>query len=276
MSDDEKMPTDAELDAALPDTGTEGIKDTTEGGDEDAEGNTDSGKTSEPAGSNPPADDGEEEGEATNDDRSRLGRKVANVERQLAEMNASLNRFFMPKMASTADVAIKTDDTTEEDDDYDSPMTRRDVKTFMEQETAKKEAATQTYFKNYVKSVYDIGTNEKDTALYGEVIKELDNVAKYPQQTGDAQIDARLNYLSARNTILEHKLRITPKTTPLDKNTRKDAGPPASYGGGNTNRQTSAKMPKLDADAQNYLDYMRSSGGPQLSDDEVIKILTAK
>ncbi len=203
-------------------------------------------------------------------DRSKLGRKVANMERQVTELSTNLTRFLsvQAKAAAPADLAAEVEL------DMDSPVTLREVREYIEGEARTRAQADQNYLKGYVQSVYQLGQGEEDAAVYDAVIKELDDSSKYPRHTGNAVVDARLNFLAAKSTVLEQRIKAGAKpSNPLKDNGKGKKAAPAQFGGDSVNRDAPApKQIALDADAQDFLAYTRKSGGPQITDEQLAKM----
>ena len=139
-----------------------------------------------------------------NAEKSKLGRKVAAMERNF--------NMFMEEMRQFATATAPKKAEVEEDDD--TPLTKKDVERYLEERSTKKALEEKAYSNKYITKMVTL-TEELDETVLDEVLTEVDS--KYnKKRTGNPDMDAQLDYLEAYNGILARKSG--KKSNPLEKN----------------------------------------------------------
>ena len=122
------------------------------------------------------------------------------------------------------------------------------------------QADQETYQKAYVSTMVSIGNGNEQ---HDEVVKEMMTNFNV-HRTGNPQIDAELNYAKAQAAVLS---RGATKTVPV----KGDKPVAAGVTVGSTNTQRKVTLPKLSAEAENFVAYMRRQGMTDESIAEALK-----
>ena len=184
-------------------------------------------------------------------ERSDLGRKVSAVHRRMDEMD---NKF--DRMLQYLESTVKPKDSLE-DLDENEPITRKDLERWQNEIKVKEEQQEIKYRDEYVKTIAGLGT-DLGQAEYDAVIAEMQSLTYNP--TKDPARDAEINFYRAERAYLRKKVAQPQRKNPL-KGATTDVKPGVA-----TSQKTvvpEKAMPKLDADAQAYLDYVRRTDGDE-------------
>jgi len=229
------------------------------------DGDKESDKVDEPAKKEPDEDidlDKVEDEPKSNTDRSRLGRRVAGMERQINDLVGAINKFVavqgQPKDIKPDEVEL----------DLDEPLTLRQMQDYFAKESQRRVEDSKSYTSSYVKTVWQLGQDEDDATL-DEIAKELDDTTTYHRWSNDPTVDAERNYNRAARTVLARKLEAVAKKkeSPLDKNKNKEKVP-TKTGADTKVPEREAKLPELDGDAKDFLKYI-AKGGKGFTEDDI-------
>jgi hypothetical protein len=218
-----------------------------------------------------------------NAERSRLGRRLANMERQhqqemqdlkmmLAQQNQAMT-MLMQKM--------QPQPQAEPEDDY-IPTTRAEFDRYLanrmqqhvQQQSEGQRQAQQRYEQGYMNTLKAFSQVEEDDAVYHEVISEVTRKDSpfNIKHSDNPMADARINYVEAKLAILNKQLKsakVVSRENPI-----KGKSPVAPLGSGSaTNSRAPAKdavLPKLSAEALGVASYFK------LTPDAISKALTRK
>ena len=165
-----------------------------------------------------------------NAERSKLGRKVKELEIANAEMRDIINELRSPRR-QIDDSLIDMDNITMPDDDEEISFRKGDLRKEIVsivkaaipkaipkelEKVSKKEAE---YNRNVTKKLGFLGA-DLDDETFSEVSDAL--VKSFKSYTGNPEVDAEMNYYKAKAEILEKKVKSPKKNNPLDKNKGKD------------------------------------------------------
>jgi len=229
------------------------------------DGDKESDKVDEPEKKAPDEDidpDKVEDEPKSNTDRSRLGRRVAGMERQINDLVGAINKFVavqgQPKDIKPDEVEL----------DLDEPLTLRQMQDYFAKESQRRVEDSKSYTSSYVKTVWQLGQDEDDATL-DEIAKELDDTTTYHRWSNDPTVDAERNYNRAARTVLARKLEAVAKRkeSPLDKNKNKEKVP-TKTGADTKVPEREAKLPELDGDAKDFLKYI-AKGGKGFTEDDI-------
>lgn len=166
-----------------------------------------------------------------NAERSRLGRKVKELESVLGDIGT-----IKEQLAALAPLLNRG-----EEQDGEALITAKDLPRYLEQREAEKAQNRSAYEKAYTASFVKVGVEDDDFDATWEEMLANHNVA----HTGNPQHDAKINYLSAQNALLKKK---GPKN-PLQGKGKNVTGvnvPDTATG-------SSKAMPKLDPVAEEFV-----------------------
>jgi len=200
----------------------------------------------------PPADEPDDEGlPKEHKERSDLGRKVSAVHRRMDEIDNKFDRMLQ----YLESVANKQDATS--DLDPDEPLTRRQFEELQKQQREIEEKSKKQYWDSYNRTVSSLGS-DLDENQWQAVLAEMSNLTYDPTDKPD--VDAKLNFERAEKLYWKKQAAAPQRTNPLK------GKPPVGKPGVATNQKsvvTERAMPKLDADAQAYYDYIRRTDGDE-------------
>ncbi|OHB71867.1 MAG: hypothetical protein A2W23_06360 [Planctomycetes bacterium RBG_16_43_13] len=201
--------------------------------------------------------EGQDEDKEDHADKTRLGRKVKKLEDVMVtktEFSQLMNKLdtFMTKPAEQV--------STEKIDIPEYVATPEDVEKVIQARERRIQADQETYQKAYVSTMVSIGNGNEQ---HDEVVKEMMTNFNV-RRTGNPQIDAELNYAKAQAAVLS---RGATKTVPV----KGDKPVAAGVTVGSTNTQRKVTLPKLSAEAENFVAYMRRQGMTDESIAEALK-----
>lgn len=280
---DQPRPTDADLDAAA------NLDDKVVEPEKKIEPEKEPEPVKEPDNDDPPGKEKEPEGEPekkesekeiepdddsdkevdepkSNVDRSRLGRRVAGMERQINDLVGAIDRLVALKEQRPKDME------PEPEPDPDEPLTLRQMERVITAREQKRVQDSRNYTASYVKTVWQLGQEEDDATL-DEIAKELDDTATYHRLSNDAVVDAERNYHKAAKAIYARRLAAVSKKkeSPLERN--KDKMELHTKTGAETRVPArEAKLPELDDDAKDFLKYV-AKGGKGFTEDDIREAL---
>jgi hypothetical protein len=191
-------------------------------------------------------------------ERSRLGRKVKNLETQL---QTALDQI---KSLTTAKPATEEEETLDEDDFVKAS----DIPKLIEKEREKEQSEKTAYQASYLNKILEIGNNEgMDEALQDEIFEEMQSNFNQIHGHG-AEVDSEINFRKAQAAIATKKMgEIGKPKNPLKGGKSKVA---TGVGGGTETEVKPAKPAvKLDAHAA---EFIKDSG---LSIEEAADVLTS-
>lgn len=187
-----------------------------------------------------------------NSTRSRLGRKVALMEETLQD--------FMSRVENKIDTigVPKTEvyNAPEEDDIVTTSTLRNQLNNFYEEQKRREAEVANSFRTGYTKSLLDLSKGMSDEE-FNAVVEELDKSGN-PKSANDPAVAAQINFLRARNSLLEKKVK-----TPVNPIKGKDNNLPTEVGGVSTNKSNEFVMPNLDPET---MEFIKKSG---LSDEDV-------
>lgn len=171
-----------------------------------------------------------------NAERSRLGRKVKGIEDRFESFEERLNRV-LNKLETPREVEV---------DDDDPIITPENLPRYMQKLEEQKGQQQKEYERKYASSFAKIGS-DADESTFNDVWEEM--LANHNTiVTGNPDMDARLNYLSAENAILRGA---------KPKNPVKGKGSNVSVNIPEQMNEKAAKPVKFDAVAE---EFMRRQG----------------
>ena len=186
-------------------------------------------------------------------ERSELGRKVKAQAEEIASLKAGI------------EVLLERTTPKEEPIDpffssWEPPQTPEEFQAELEKYIRKREEALtkaeKAYSDNYMGAIYSFKGDENYAEICDEVQKNFSI-----RHSDSGKVDARMNYQAAENAVLKRKLS---GNSPLKG--KKD-NLPLGTGGGDTQIEEEAVMPKLDKDAMAYIEATGKTA------EEVIKIM---
>ena len=185
-------------------------------------------------------------------DRSDLGRKLSAYHRRVDEIDNKFDRIM--NYLETQ----KSKEDPEEELMPDEPVTRAEMERILAAREETKRSREQSYNDNYVRTISGLGA-DLSQAEYDAVLAEMRDITYDP--TDKPEMDAEMNFLKAERIYLRKKAA----APPVRKNPLKGEKPKEKLGV--VTAQTSVKKetsaPKLDADAQSYLDFVRRTDGEE-------------
>ena len=185
-------------------------------------------------------------------ERSDLGRKLSAYHRRVDEIDNKFDRI-MGYLETQ-----KQEESPEQELLPDEPVTRAEMERILSAREDKVKSREQSYNDNYVRTISGLGS-DLGQGEYDAVLAEMKDITYDP--SNNAERDAEMNFLKAERIYLRKKM-----AAPAEKvNPLKGEKPKGKLGV--TTTQTSvtkeATMPKLDAEAQSYLDYVRRTDGDE-------------
>ena len=190
-----------------------------------------------------------------NAERSALGRKFKNLESRMDQM---LGLMETRQQQSTP--------PHKEEEEIDIITSRSDVESVIEARERKKKEEQEKYESGYLRHIGKMGASAEDPDWYDLVMEEMMTNANFRKRySNDPSNDAELNYTKAENSLLR-------KAKGKKEPNVKGESPRSPLGGemGGRASETVIKMPKLDAAAQDYVDYLRKEGK---SEEDIAKML---
>lgn len=200
-----------------------------------------------------------------NSSRSRLGRKVAHLEENITDfmsrMESSISELKESRTGATTepdplDIGLGDELVTES-------VLQTKLNTFYQKQREQEMKEAKEFKNRYTSEILSLskGLSEEE---FNSVIGVMDSAGN-PRSADDASVAARLNFLSARNTVLENKFK-----TPTNPLTGDKGHAPTGIGGSATVKSSEDKMPELTEEEK---DFIRRSG---LSDEDVKDALSNK
>jgi len=186
-------------------------------------------------------------------ERSDLGRKVAAYHRRMDELDNKFDRIM-----NYLENSQKPKDDPLDELDPNEPITIKDVEAMMARRENEKKSREKTYNDNYVRTVAGLG-GDMDQDEYDAVIAEMQSITYNPSE--DPVKDAEINFYRAERAYLRKKI-----AQPVQKKNPLEGKTPEGKIGVATSQKTVVKqtaMPKLDADAQAYIDFVRETDGEE-------------
>ena len=180
----------------------------------------------------------EEEVEEPEDNatRSKMGRRLSGLEQQIEYLTAELKAANEKK-----DVV-----TGEDEPDGDMPMTRNEIRDYINEADNKKKDVKRAYDNDYIRHAMAI-TDKLEAEEANEILKEMDNNFN-GQYSDNGAADAEKNFYKAKIAVLEDA---SGKKNPLKGNTKSKV--PTGVSGGDKVIEKEYKMPKLDEHAQDLI-----------------------
>jgi hypothetical protein len=190
-------------------------------------------------------------------ERSRLGRKLADLEREtisqkemIAAQRESLARIEQLLYEREQRYSYDRNAPSQEDDDPDKILTVAEYEKREERKRRMQADAKNRYESGYVAGIKRM-YNAKDAMLYAEIEQELfTNVNEYPTHTGyqDPFRDAAINFKLAKANVLERKY----SNPPVKPNVRGGTNPPTGFTSSTTTEAPQKAAPKLDEVASKF------------------------
>jgi len=186
--------------------------------------------------------------------RSDLGRKVAAIHRRLDEQDNKWNELL-----DRFDVMLsRSSGKTEQQVDYDEPLTRRDLENWQKEQETAKQKQEKKYNDSYNNTMLKLGAEMTDDDWNG-LVAELKNMP--PARTNNPSHDAELNFFKAQASMLKKAV-----VKPAERKNPLKGETPKNPTGVITNQKTVVKdspMPKLDGAARSYLDFIAREDGDE-------------
>lgn len=202
---------------------------------------------------------GEQEEPTSQSERSRMGRRLAEIEREFSSQRDTLSRI--EQLLYERERAYAPPQQHEQEDP-DGILTRAEYRKIREQEVVQEREGRRRYEMGYIAGIKK-QYNSRDAVLYAEIENELlTNVREYPSHSNfrDPMYDAAVNYKLAKANVLERKF-VEP---PVKPNVRGGTNPPTGFTSSTTTEPPKKAAPKLDEFAEKFA---RATG----LDDEFIR-----
>lgn len=175
-------------------------------------------------------------------EKSRWGRRVANVERSLVEVMQKFDQFMEFQEEDRRKREDKELDSVIDEDSY---LTKEDVDKLWEAKKRKEERQQGDYVKTYSDTVARLGAYMDDDT-FESITKVMEE--NYNQKVSpDPAVAAQLNFLSAKAALFEAKTN--KKKVP----TKGKGDVPTELGGPSTTEPTNEAAPKLTPEAREFL-----------------------
>lgn len=216
----------------------------------------------------------EEEGEETveslkeklkesHKERSRLGRRISAIERESIERNERLESAIGKIESFTVGSRQQENDVV--DDEYLTASKLNQVLNAREQKT---NDDINVYQRDYKRALSRLGDNE-ELEFYDAVVAEMTKTGSPFNDilSDNPYADAEINYLRATKAVL--KKANAPKKNPLEG--KKPDGALGVGGDTTITDKRTFTMPKLDADSQDYFNYVKRKG---MKDTSIEKAFT--
>lgn len=221
-------------------------------------------------------------------ERSRLGRRVARVERELFpkvdEMARQLNVLAQFAQLAMSQAQTVQQPDKEEEDDY-IPTTKAEMKAWLMKEADKESKQTgqkiQAYRQGYFTCIDKLGEIEEDKSLHEEA-KKLITTGGSPfnrfhgerHETSNPVYDAQINY----NAAVAHLLKERAKKGPHEReNPLKGKDPIGPLGTSSVSTGKAAMPVKLSSETSLFLRSVRNpKTGKPYTDEEIRKITAVK
>jgi hypothetical protein len=189
-------------------------------------------------------------------ERSDLGRKLSAYHRRMDELD---NKF--DHIAESLESLQPKEQDSFEALEPDEPITRKEMENILARREEKQRDRDKSYNDNYVRTISGLGADLSQVE-YDAVLAEMKDITYDP--SNNPTMDAKMNFREAENRFLKKKI-----AEPVSKkNPLKGEKPKETLGV--TTTQTSVtketKQPKLDADGQSYVDYVRRTSGDEAAD----------
>jgi hypothetical protein len=197
--------------------------------------------------------------------RSKLGREVANLKRNmevLQQQNALLAQLLAHSQAQQPQDPLQRQQPPEGEDDDFIPTTKRELAEWMQQQWLQQQqvqaASQKKYELGYRQTLDSLRAAEGDDAEWFDEAHDLCTKPNAPfnrRISGNAQSDAMANYYAAKAEILQKRLRTPkPKVNPL-------AGkPPKAPLGAPPTQTASVKAPQLKKLDEHAKSFARHAG----------------
>jgi len=209
----------------------------------------------------PPEKEPAKEEPEDNSERSKLGRKVQKLFEKYDKTEETLSKLSnILEQLATKTTALP--EQQEEDLDEDIPMTKKEIRVFLENER-RKELEGQTQYQNaYLKTVSVLGKDyEKDEyeAIFDEMMSNFNE-----KHSSDASADAERNFYKAERAYLRKQL-----AQPKGKENPLKGEPPIAPLGVASSQKVTAKttaLPELDDAAKDFLNYVKRKDGAEAAE----------
>jgi hypothetical protein len=192
-------------------------------------------------------------------ERSNLGRKVKRLEDELTNFNSKMDTLLsrltspqpqyqqedeVPDIISTSEDVLKL---------LKSPKGKEAYKTLREDEAKERETQKEEYERKYFIASEKMKDDNPDMhkEIFDEMLKNFNLV-----RTGTPEIDAELNYIKAKASLLSKRMAAPAKPKPPNVKGDKNAIP-AGLNVGSTNDAERGQEINLDADA---LEFLKKTG----------------
>lgn len=197
-----------------------------------------------------------------NSERSRLGRKVAHMEESMTDF---MNEMRDAMQSKTADTPVSEDplDLGDTDELVTSASLKKQLADFYKAQKAQEIADAKAYKKDYTSSILELSKDLPEEE-FNSVINSLDNSGN-PRSSEDPRVAAQVNFLKARNAVLEKKIK--EPVNPIQGNV---IHAPAGIGGAAAVKPAEESLPEF---TQEELDFIKRSG---LTDEQVKEALSNK
>lgn len=205
-----------------------------------------------------------------NAERSKLGRRVSEIEKTFKDELSGLKSLLLEQRSQPQNIPEYNDVRQMEEDkfhlDPDDVVTVKDLDAYNDyrdrQKQMQRERETQVYNSAYSNSLY----NHQADNMYEEIIQEL-NANHNIRRSQNGASDAELNYLHAKNAVLERKMSeiSNVRKSPLGAN--QDGDVPLGGPTDTNNPRARTKRVKLDTYAEGLVKDLG------LSDEKVQKVL---
>lgn len=197
-----------------------------------------------------------------NSERSRLGRKVAYMEETMTNFMDEMRDVMKSK---TIDTPVSEDplDLGDTDELVTAASLKNQLNTFYKAQKAQEIADAKAYKKDYTSSILELSKDLPEEE-FNSVINSLDNSGN-PRSSEDPRVAAQVNFLKARNAVLESKIKEPVNPIPGDV-----THAPAGIGGAAAVKPAEESLPEL---TQEELDFIKRSG---LTDEQVKEALSNK
>jgi len=150
-----------------------------------------------------------------NAERSRLGRRLSQMESKFSELVEKLENYTQRNSTN--------DDPFESSGDvFDMPTTPEELERFIEKREAKKQQTVTKYETNYLTTLDKVRVDDEDehNAIMAEMLSNF-NI----KHSDNAALDAKLNYADAERAMLRKKMASpAPRKVPLKGETPKGTG----------------------------------------------------
>lgn len=170
-------------------------------------------------------------------DKSRLGRKVKNLSDQMSALMTKMDEYISKPSTESS--------TTDSTDTIETPeyiATPEDVEKYLQAREQRITQAQKKYQSDYVTELNGLKQGNED--IHDQVVAEMMENFNIKRPNNPGMVDAQLNYTQAMRKVL---------TSNKTANVPVKGDNPSGVTHGNTNTTVKTEMPKLSADAAEFV-----------------------